>query len=96
MTVDQLGPKSNTSKDLKKIHGARKEDLETRSPDKRESRRTQAHTKEVELGYSGESWLRKVASVSGDEAVFFGIPGGRAAVLQMEFVEYVMDVVLDG
>lgn len=34
--------------------------------------------------------------MSGYEAVFFGIPGCGAAVLQMELVEYVMDVILDG
>lgn len=75
---------------------ARKEDLETRSLDKREHVRARTHTKAVERDSKDESWLGEAASMSGYEAVFLGIPGGGAAVLQMEFIEYVMDVVLDG
>ncbi len=96
MTVDQLGPKSNTSEDPKRIHVARKEDLETRSVVKREPVRPRTRTKEVERGSKSESWLREAVSMSGYETVFFGIPGGGAAILQMEFIEDVMDVILHG
>lgn len=96
MTVDQFTRKSNASEDLKGIYVAKKEDLENRSLGKEEALRPRTHTKEVERGSKDESRLREVVSVSGHKAMFLGILSGGAAVPKMEFIEYVMDVVLDG
>lgn len=94
-TVDQLKTKSNTSEGPNRIHAVGKEDLETRSLRGREPVRIRSHTTAVERGTNGEGRLRESASMSCDEAVFLGIPGGGPAILQMELIEYVMHVILD-
>lgn len=95
MTIDRLKINSNESADSKRIYTAKKQDLETRSVHRGEPRGVWTQRKEVELGCRSKSTLREVVSVPGYKAMFFRKPGGGASILKLEFVEDVMNMILD-
>ena len=94
VTLNQPSANSNESADSKRIYAVRKQDLETRSLHRGEPRGDQTQMKEVIRGYRGESTLREVPSMPGYKAMFFRIPGGGASILQLEFIEDIMDMIL--